>query len=209
MLSDRYEGVAFWTSTEATDAINEALLMWNLLTGMWSTPITIMSVAGTNEYALTASVVFGTRVEYEGRTLNKSYQWEMDNGRPGWQTEQLGDVGVPNTVQKWIPLGLKRIALWPVPDTTNDSIVVDGVAATPRLSAGGDYIDVGSELINAIVGYALHTIVFKEGGQRFQTSIPLYQDFLKQAAGRNDLLTELFRQQIMKDYNREQEHPRA
>jgi hypothetical protein len=209
MLSDRYEGVAFWTSTEATDAINEALLMWNLLTGQWATPISITTVADQLEYDLTSSIVFGTKVGLDDRPLNKSYLWEMNSGRPGWQAQTTASDDVPDTVQSWIPLGLKKIALWPADSVGGATLTIDGVATTPRLTSGGDFIDLGSELLNAILGYAIHVLSFKEGGARFQSTMPLYQSFLEQAMKRNELLTELYRQYIHKDFEAEQEHPRA
>src|SRR5690242_4402795 len=88
LLAFKYDSVPFWTAEEATDAINEALLMWNLMTGFWKDTVTITTPLTSNwDYALPASIVFGMRVEFNGKPLNLSSRNDMDSGHPGWQSQ--------------------------------------------------------------------------------------------------------------------------
>lgn len=206
MLADKYESVAFWTTTEATDAINEALLFWNSLTGYWGDDQTITTTANSFEYALDpGTLMFGTRVMYNTRPLSFAALHDMDNGKPGWQTQTTADTGMPSTPQIWLPISIDLIAIWPAHAAGGGTLLVEGVADTPRLSAGGDYIDISEDLLNVILGYALHVLTFKEGGQRFGNTQSFFTDFLKEAAEENSQLmsSSLYRQFIGIDQRRQ------
>ena len=211
-LSFKYEESPFWSTAEAADAINEALLMWNLMTGFWKETITITTTATNWDYALPASLVFGMRVEYEGIPLAQASIGDMDYGHPGWQ-EQMTTTGgnVPTTPQNWLPLSIDMIAIWPADAVGGHTLTVDGVAATPQLTAGGDYIDIGAEELGAILGYALHCLTLKEGGVRFEATMPYFQAFLQAAAEENDQLTQSaqFRAFLGMDLNRQTREPRG
>lgn len=208
-LTDKWEGVAFWTSTEATNAINEALLMWNLLTGYWKKTISITTTAGNFEYALPTTLVFGTRVSYETKPLAPTDMHSMDNGQPGWQAQTTASGGnVPTSPKKWLPISVDLIAIWPADAVGGHTLTVDGVSQTPRLVNAGDYIDIGEDMLNAILGYALHVAALKEGGARFAATMGMFTEFLRAAAEENDQLTEsqMYRHFIGTDQRR-QEHP--
>lgn len=180
-MESRWDGVPFWDDTEARLAVNEALLMWNALTGFWKRRVTFSTVIGQQDYTLPATMVFGMRIEYNSVPIEPSSLAEMDEGRPGWQ-------GQANATPKvWIPLDLNQIRLWPAPSAVG-TLTVDGVSATPTLTYDGETVDIGSEALNAILGYALHIVALKEGGARFVATMPLYQAFLAAAAEENNQL---------------------
>lgn len=206
MLSYKVESSPFWSYAEGVDAINEALLVWNSMTGFWKTPVTILTTTMNWDYALPSSLVFGMRVEYEGRSLAQASIGDMDYGHPGWQADNTTSGGnVPTSPQKWLPLSVDMIAIWPADAVGGHTLTVDGVSATPQLTAGGDYIDIGNEELNAILGYALHVLALKEGGARFEATMPYFQAFLQAAAEENDQLTEsaMFRAFLGMDMNRQ------
>lgn len=206
MLGYKYEDVPFWTQAEATDAINEALLMWNALTGFWKDTITITTTSPNWDYALPASIVFGTRIEYEGKPLAQSSIGDMDYGHPGWQAQTTASGGnVPTTPQNWLPLSVDMIAIWPADATGGHTLTVDGVSATPQLVNAGDFIDIGNEELNVVLGYALHILALKEGGARFEATMSYFTEFLAAAAEENDQLTQSaeFRNFIGTDENRQ------
>ena len=191
MLSFKYEGVPFWTSAEATDAINEALLTWNAFTGFWKEEITLTTTTMNWDYALPTSIVFGTRVEYNNRTLAQASLGDMDYGHPGWQGQTTADGGnVPTTPQNWLPLALDMIAIWPADAVGGHTLTIDGVAATPQLVNAEDFIDIGADELGTILDYALHVLALKEGGARFQSTMDYFTDFLRAAAEENDQLTQ-------------------
>jgi hypothetical protein len=207
LLAFKYDQVPFWTSDEATDAINEGLLVWNSLTGFWKETITIPTTLTANwDYALPASIVFGMRVEYEGKPLNLSSLDDMDNGHPGWQAQTSADGGnVPNEPKNWLPLSVDMIAIWPADAVGGHTLTIDGVAATPQLTAAGDFIDIGAEELGVILGYALHVLSLKEGGARFAATQPYFIAFLQAAAEENDQLTQssMFREFLGLDLKRQ------
>lgn len=190
-LLEKVEGVPFWTTTEATDALNEALLMWNLMTGFWKDTYNTVTTATNWDYALPASLVFGTRVLCNGKVLAEASLYEINSARPNWQGEMTTSGGsVPTAPQKWFPLSIDLIGIWPADAAGGLSLVVEGVAQTPRLVNPSDFIDIGDEEFNAILGYALHVLALKEGGARFIATMPLLVTFLQEAAEENSQLTQ-------------------
>lgn len=206
LMTERVDSSPFWTNAESTSAINEALLMWNLLTGFWKDTVTFNTTANNWDYALPASIVFGMRVEFNSKPLAQSSLAEMDDGHPGWQEQTTTTGGnVPTEPKYWFPLSIDMIGIWPADAAGGNVITVDGVSATPRLVNSGDYIDIGNEQLNAVLGYALHYLALKEGGERFASSMPYYTDFLKAAAEENDQLTSssIFRSALGLDLTRQ------
>lgn len=204
MLKQRWEGVPFWTDVEAQNAINEALLFWNLCTGFWKRTETMLTAAGNFEYGLPGSIVFGTRVTYDGAPLAPSSIAEMDWGHPGWRAQTTTDGGnVPNAVQIWLPLSIDLIAVWPQPPAGH-TLSIDGISTTPQLLNPSDTVDIGKEALNAILGYALHVAAFKEGGERFNATMGYFTEFLKEAATENDQLvaSQMFREFVGLDERR-------
>ena len=184
LLAFKYDSVPFWSTDEAVDAINEALLMWNLMTGFWKDTITLTtSLTANYDYDLPDSIVFGMRVEFNGKPLNLSSRFDMDGGHPGWQSQTTADGGnVPNEPKNWLPLSMARIAIWPADAVGGNTLTVNGVSDTPLLVDAGDFIDIGAEELGVILGYALHVLSFKEGGARFAATAHYFTEFLQSAA---------------------------
>jgi hypothetical protein len=87
-----------------------------------------------------------------------------------------------------MPAGLQLIALWPADAVGNQTLTVDGVVVTPVLVNGGDFVDIGEEELNTLIGYALHVLAFKIGGTIFKATIPLFKAFLIAAGQRNSII---------------------
>lgn len=212
MLTQKVESVPFWVAAEANDAINEALLVWNSLTGQWKAVQTITTTKNNWDYALSTSLVFGTSVLYEGIPLTPSSKLDMDAGRPRWQSQTTADGGtVPTTPQVWFPLSIDLIAIWPADAIGGHTLTVSGISQTPTMDDDADYIEIGAEQLNSILSYALHTLAFKEGGDRFTATLPLFQSFLAGAAEENKQLmgSDFFRQFIGTDIARQERPPAA
>lgn len=205
-LAERADGSPFWTAQEATDALNEALLTWNAFTGFWKDTVTITTTTMNWDYALPASIVFGMRVTFNNKVLNQASIGDMDYGHPGWQSQNTATGGnVPTEPKNWLPLSVDMIAIWPADAVGGNVLRVDGVSTTPQLTLASDFIDIGVEELNAILGYALHVMALKEGGARFEATMPYFIEFLKQAAEENDQLTNssMYRSIIGLDLNRQ------
>lgn len=189
-LQDRVEGVPYWTTADLDDALNEALLTWNFYTGYWRTTITLVTAPNTFDYGLPASLVFGARVRHNGLPLTVSSLWEMDQGRGGWRNETTASGGdVPGRVIMWIPVSLLFLHLWPAPAAAG-TLTVEGVARTPTLVNASDPVDLADELLATLLDGAVHCLAYREGGDRFQATLPLWQAFLQGALEENGQLIE-------------------
>ena len=183
-------GQNFWRDDELNRLINEALRMWNCLTGYWRVrDVSVVTVANQVWYPLPSTITSQMRVEWQAKPLGYSALADLDNGRPAWEGETTADGGdVPSEVAVWAPAGLNLIAIWPADAAGNAQLVLDGIAATPVLTLDADFIDIGSEELSAILDYIEHAAVFKEGGAEFTSTGTLLESFLKAAAERNSLL---------------------
>lgn len=188
-LADRWEGVPWWDTASADDAINEALLLWNLCTGQWRTRQTYPTTAGTIDYQLLGSLVFGTRLQWNTFPLDPTSLWELDQGRPGWRVETTATGGsVPTRPMLWAPVSLNLIHIWPADALGGNLLLVNGVAATPQLTQDAQYLDLGEELLAPLLDGALHIASFREGADRFLATRAQWTSFLTAAATHNSQL---------------------
>lgn len=178
---DRLQQSPFWTTSEVTKFINEALRTWSCLTGYWKQRVTLSTLPTLPYYSLASFLTFGMRVEFNGSPLIQSTVTNWDKGYPEWE-------GNPGTPQEWAPVGISLIAIRPADAAGGNALVVDGCASAPVLVNPGDFIDIGAEELNSLLQYCQYLAAFKEGGQEFESSVALYQSFLKAAAVKNEKL---------------------
>lgn len=211
-LQERYDSAPFWSDDEADRAINETLRVWNMLTGFWKTRATQATTDDATFYTLPAALTFGARVTYNSLPLGLTSLFGMDNWRPEWRGEATDSGGaVPTTPKRWFPVGVTRYGIWPAHAGGGGTLTIDGLAATPQLSADGDFIDIGEEEHDAILDGTLHNLAFKAGMGILETTFPHYSRFIAAAAGRNDLLrtSSFFRRVLGQDHGRWQRPIRA
>lgn len=185
-VQDRLESVPWYPTASLDDAINESLLLWNFLTGQWRQRISLTTTANTIDYALPASLVFGTRVQFSTSPVGQTSLWELDQGRPGWRSETTASGGtVPTKPTLWAAVSLTLIHLWPADAVGGGTLLIDGVAATPVLTQAGQYLDLGEESLTPLLDCAAHLAVFGEGTDRFLATDTQWQAFLQAAAEEN------------------------
>lgn len=188
-LNDRLEQKAFWTPDEQRDAFNEAMSAWNLFTGYWKKRITIATVANIHTYVLPGSMVYQTRVTFNGLPLSPSSRHDFNNARYTWRGESTTTGGdVPNRPMMWAPLDLFLFQIWPSDAAGGNSLIVDGVATTPVIANDDNTIDVAEGILTTLLGYAQHALLFKKGGPDFQASMALFKAFLDEAVEQNSQL---------------------
>jgi hypothetical protein len=204
-LADRLERSPFWTTAELTAYVNEALRTYSALTGYWKQRVTLVTIANLPYYNLAGALTFGMHLEFESTPLLQSSVINWDKGYPCWEGQPS-----PSGPQEWAPIGISLIAIRPTDMVGGRTIVVDGVAAAPILVNAGDFIDIGDEDFTALLGYAQYLGTFKEGGQEFQSALPLHQAFLRQAAVRNEKLyaSAIFRRAMGLDNEQAGQRPR-
>ena len=210
LLAARYESVPFWTTDESTTAINEALRLWNMLTGYWKRKAVVSTSAGNHWLNVDSTLLYQLRMTWEDYPMELSSLGDLDNARSGWEADTVGGTRsdgetLPNRPFVFAPAGLNLFAIWPA-DATTHQITVDSIRETPVLSAPTDFVDIGQEELHAILGYALHYLAFKEGGARFAATQDLYKQFISAAALKNGKLnaSTYFRNVMGLDLNRKQ-----
>lgn len=187
-LQDRYTGDAFWTATEANDALNEALRWFNLYTGFWRVTATAVTGVAARFISVPGTLTARTRVFRSGKVLTKYSIVEFYRYIRDWRTQSTTDGGnVPSTIRAWAPIGLGSIAIWPADAAGGTTLTFDGVKVTPILTADGQFLDLGNEEVALILSEALYALGFKRPSL-LATLQPLHAFFLKGCLERNDQL---------------------
>lgn len=204
-LQERWEATPFWTDTEALHALNEAMRVWNMFTGMWKKTQTTPTVANQVWYTFSSSFVYNMKVNFNSFNMDLGSLSSMDNGRSTWEGETTTSGGaVPTRPTVWIPAGLRTLAIWPADAAGSNMLVLDGVTNTPVLVNDTDYIDLAQSEHDALLGEALCIAAFKEGGQRFEAAKKFHKEFLAAALAQNSRLSAsaYFRKALGLDVNR-------
>lgn len=193
-LKARCDRTPFWTMEDAVDCLNEAMSLYNLLTGYWKAPANITTTAATTfptgwVYALPAALTYGMRVSIGTTPLTSTGLWDLDNGRPHWRTETTASGGsVPTSPVLWCPISLTRIAIWPGTAAGGGTLLCDGVAATPLLLTPNTAVDLDETGLHAVLDMAVHLLSFSEGSERFHRTLPKFYQFLSVCAEKNSQL---------------------
>lgn len=202
-LADRYENQPFWTADHARRAINEGLRIWNIMTGTWRGSSTgLVTPPGDSYLYVGGTVEKVTQVTIGTRILNPTSIDQLDQLYGNWE-----GVSAPaaTSCRFWAPIGGNLIVLAPADAPPGQqAITIAGVVNAPMLVNGGDFLDLGDEEINTLLGYALHVLCFAKGIEALAATRPLYIAFLKAAAARNAVFaaSSLYRKLIGLDQTR-------
>lgn len=181
MLTQRWEGVPWWTTVDANRALNEALKVWNIATGFWRDDSPAELVPNDPWVPFTAPIVMGTRILYNNIPLAKTSLFDLDQAKPDWRQA----TGTP---WAWAPVSLRLAVVYPAVTAFDTFIQVEGLMKTPVLAADGDFVNLGQEELNAILSYALHAAAYKTGGELLAETEPHRMAFWHAAARRNQQL---------------------
>jgi hypothetical protein len=208
-LSDRLQRSPFWTTAELTAYLNEALRVWSALTGYWKKRVLLTTIRTLPYYNLAGYLTFGMHVEFNGTPLIQSSCINWDKGYPYWE----GQPSATGPIE-WAPIGISLFAIRPPDLVGSNSLIVDGVASAPVLGTVADptkdFIDIGDEELDALLKECQYLAAFKEGGQEFESALPLHQAFLKAAAVKNEKLnaSAVFRRAMGIDNEQAGQRPR-
>lgn len=165
----------FWVSEERRDALNEAISVFQSLTGFWPARAPVGG-DGTNFYTVPKQLAAVSRVTFNGATLMQTSLPELDYMNPAW----VGVTGVP---EFWAPNGINEIAVYPAP--VGGVLLLEGMSEAPWLLSSGAFIDLGDEELTALLQYGQHFLSFKEAGAELEATTPLMQAFLAAGGDRN------------------------
>lgn len=162
----------FWVEAEKKDAINEAIKIWQAYTGYWTDEFTF--TPGTSNWLdVPTQIVSAQRVQAGSSELPLTSLFELDYGSPGWE----GNSGTPS---EWSPAGLTLLILKDAP--SSGTVTITGIKEAPELEGDGDFIDIGDEELEKLLGYAHHILSFKEGAPELEATKG-ERDQIVQAAG--------------------------
>jgi hypothetical protein len=188
-LADRYEGVPFWTADEARRAINEGMRIFSAATGFWRTVVNIPTVPNDPYVALPGTIVQAARVTWNGLPLEPCAMADFWYGIHNWRGTTTATPGAPPRPVYWARSSLTLLAIYPADATTGvtgtNALQINGVRSTPILVNPGDYIDLGQEQFDVLLGYAQHVLAFKLGGEYLTATYPGWLALLKAAAREN------------------------
>ena len=191
LFDDRLGAAAstFWLDDEKNGIIQEAMRVFNSITGFWKTSTSITTVADEHWYTLGGLITSGMRVRFNGKPLAPVTLADLDTGQRYWESETTISGGVvPTTPKMWCIGGINLVAIWPADHDGSNALMVDGIASTPTFVSDTSYVDIGKEELNTLLDYMEHIALFKEGGVEFEASMPLFQSFLSGAVTRNAML---------------------
>jgi hypothetical protein len=145
------------------------------------------------QYAL-ARYEHGVKVAAEHK---HAVQWELQ-GVPKIPSAVLDsdiyDVDwhniAPTTPRDLLLIGQNLVAVNPLADGVY-SITVDVIRNAPVPVLDADFLQLGGQDLEIILGYAQHVAAFKLGGGEFLATMPLFNSFMKQATAYNTRLAEI------------------
>ena len=186
-LAERYEGVPFWSADEARRALNEGLKIYSAATGFWRTLTTVVTVPNDPFVAVSAgSLVQGTRLSWQPYPLEPCSLADLNALYPNWRSTTTATPGAPSRPVYWARISLNLFAIYPadayIDVNANHTITINGIRNTPLLVNGGDFIDLGQETLDVLLGYALHALTLKLGGPALVSTYPGWLALLDAAA---------------------------
>ena len=107
---------------------------------------------------------------------------DLDAYHPGWQSVTNATPDILATA------GLNYIALSAPPDAA-DPITLDVIRNAIIPTDDTDFIQIGREMVSAILSYAEHLAMFKVGGDEWEATNPGFEQLLTMAANYNNRMS--------------------
>jgi hypothetical protein len=179
----------FWLTAELDYALNEALHVYQLITGEFVASTTIALTKDTptkSGYNPSYYKSIGLFKLYRTATnpMVPTTIDDLDQGAYGWRNADSGEPAF------WVEEGIDWLYVNPPPDA-NNNYTGFYYRGDDQLVNAGDYIQVGDEELSAIINYAQAYLAFKEGvGEGTDTAQAMAQLFFATAKRRAGWLTE-------------------
>ena len=119
----------------------------------------------------------GIQWELQGIPVLPSGILESDVYDPDWHNSSDAPIEL-------LTLGNNLVSTNPIADGIY-AITVDAIVNAPVPTADADFLQIGRQDLTAILGYAEHIASFKLGTAEFMATMPLFEDFLRQAVAHN------------------------
>lgn len=157
----------FWSTEEVNRAINEAISIWQALTGektitftqsVTSTTSNIITVANTATSGAALSIY---RLENSsGVSLREMSLPELDQGFYGWRTETASTT--TQRPEYWAPVGITQLAIYPRVGATA-TYTIHAYGDTGPLTSDTAYLDIDEGYLQKLISLAQSLLAFKQG----------------------------------------------
>ena len=167
--------------TEVDYVINECIRITALFTGFYKATVQVpgYSVANQLVYNTPPGILAANVISFEGRQLQKISLRRLARQRRNWATDTTAAYG---RVEYWAPVGASKFVISPIDSQGGRDISVTGMAEPPLLVKPGDVMTLENEYVELIPEYAIHRLLFKEGGKAFaDASLSLNEYYDKMA----------------------------
>lgn len=114
---------------------------------------------------------------WAARVNNVAVQIEAMTEADDYDTTWQSRIGQPTTL---LSAGCNMVGLSDVPDDVY-SVTLDVVRSAPVPVLPGDFLQVGEEVLDGLLGYCVHLAMTKEGFPAVQESQPLLEQFMRLA----------------------------
>jgi len=185
----------FWTQEEKDAALNEAISVWQLMTG--ETVITVtqsITTTAENLYDIVTDHASGKvltvlRVaDSADSPLREMSVKELDQGYYGWRIETASST--TQAPEYWAPVGINKLFIYPRVGATQTFNLHCYADALP-LTSTNSYIDIDESHLTKVMAFAQSLLAFKQGvGDGTDNTKPLKELFLTAARDRNQILLE-------------------
>lgn len=153
----------FYDSQELLDAINEAHLIVQLMTGhrQVTVPLSRFTTARRMVYRVPQTILIPTAVYFEKRVLGRSSLSSMNRAFPDWMRHETAQRG---RVDRWAPIGTRLFAIHPADSVGGKHIEVSGVAAPSDLTTDDSVLEVEDIWADAVREQAFLALTMGDGG---------------------------------------------
>lgn len=182
-LRGRIGPTKFWSDIELSDAVIEALRVWQAMTGLL-TGFTDLKTSGVY-VDVPKQYVHVTRIQVSGTEIPKASIWELDQGFVGWEGSTAGTPGY------WAPHGMNSVAFYPA-YASPTATTMAGIIDLPRGFAAGvefPFLNEGDEQV--LLDYAQHYLSIKEGQGELEATQSGRSDLIKRAGAANARLRKM------------------
>ena len=183
----------FFTQTEVTSVINEAIQVTNLFCGFYQGTSRIISVANQLVYPTPTGMLFPQRIQFEGVQLDPIPITRIGQDTINWTTQTSNNYG---PVARWVPIGTTLFCLNPMDSLGGQDIEVTGVMTPPLLVNSDDAMSLDDEYATIIVEYCASRLPLPIGGQNWAQASKLYVTGFQSAMKR----LMIYRQFVMPRY---------
>jgi len=169
----------FWGQDEKLNALTEALNLWQCLVGCYTAKWTAISSGISPYIKVPKQLACVTRVLMNGKALTQVSIKELDCGFVGWEISQ---ETVP---QYWAACGINNIVIYPWNSIQHLEIYGYSDLQKPQQD---DWLNLGNEVINYILDYAVGYLELKEGVEETKNLNSIMQNLLQIAVKQNEKL---------------------